>query len=197
VQLRVVWALYKDRRMKTTVMLVTALASLAVAAVAHAEAGSPAPLSDRRDHSHIGATLGLFTPTGELGVEYSQALHPNLELDVGAGVGLVRVGPQFSVMPRARIRRGPVTLLAGAGLSVGKFNNISAFAEDNAPQIKSLFGNVEGGLQVAIRQGVFARFSLGAGKILAHEDYMPKNDMERNEVKDVIPYGGLTVGYLF
>src|SRR5262245_19440280 len=170
-------------------LLSLAFVSLAASSVAHAD---PQPL-DRRDDSRIGATVGLFTPTGELGVEYTQALHPNVELGVGAGVGIVRVGPQLSVMPRLRKRLGPITLSLGTGLSVGRYNNISPFADENATHILSLFGNAEGGVQITSQQGPFARVFAGAGKIVAHGAYRENVPEERAELDDVIPYGGVTV----
>ncbi|MEP6861076.1 MAG: hypothetical protein ABJE66_10670 [Deltaproteobacteria bacterium] len=172
------------------VVVVSALLSVATATVAGAD-----PLaSDRRDDSRIGATVGLFTPTGELGVEYTRVFHPNFELGLGAGVGLVRVGPQASVMPRLRVRRGPFTLSGGAGLSVGRFNNISAFADENAPRVLSLFANGEVGFAISSTRGPFVRGFLGAGKIVAHEQV---TDAYRSELKDVIPYGGITFGWTF
>lgn len=177
--------------MRTTPVAVLVSVSLSVAgAVAHAD---PQP-ADRRDDSRIGATVGLFTPTGELGLEYTQSLHPNFEIGFGAGVGLVRVGPQASVMPRLRLRRGAVTLSGGAGLSVGRFNNISAFADETAPHILSLFANGEVGLLIASTRGPFVRGFLGAGKIVAHEQV---SDAYRAELKDAIPYGGVTFGWTF
>src|ERR1041385_5730671 len=99
-------------QMRTSLLLVTTAIVCLVSSLAHAD-----PMQiDRRDHSRVGATVGLFTPTGDLGVEYTQVLHPNVEIGVGAGVGLVRVGPQVSVMPRLRTNLGPFSLTGGAGL---------------------------------------------------------------------------------
>jgi hypothetical protein len=55
---------------------------------------------DPSTRSRISLTLGLFTPTGELGGEYTQALLPGLEIGAGAGAG--GFGPQASLMPRLR-----------------------------------------------------------------------------------------------
>jgi hypothetical protein len=182
--------------MRPTVLL-TAATSLFTAAVVHAEpltTSSP----DRRDHSRVTATIGLFTPTGELGIEYAQAVHPNVEIAVGAGYGLVvREGVQLSIMPRLRARKGAVTASLGAGVSGGQYNNISPFADENAPRIPTLFGNAEAGLQVGHTRGPFARVFLGVGKGLIHDtsrvpDYQ-RADV-RMELDDMIPYGGLSVG---
>ena len=175
--------------MRTTLVVVV-VSVLFTASIALAD---PQP-TDRRDNSRIGATVGLFTPTGELGLEYTEVLHPNFELGLGAGVGLVRVGPQASVMPRLRLRRGPFTLTGGAGLSVGRFNNVSAFADENAPHVLSLFANGEVGLEIASMRGPFVRGFLGAGKIVAHEQV---TDAYQAELKDVLPYGGVTFGWTF
>lgn len=176
--------------MRTVVTVVSVLLFVAGASSAYADRQA----TDRRDDSRVGATVGLFTPTGELGVEYTQSLHPNFEIGLGTGVGLVRVGPQASVMPRLRMRRGPITLSGGAGLSVGRFNNVSAFSDENAPRVLSLFANGELGLQISSTRGPFVRGFLGAGKIVAHEQV---TDAYRAELKDVIPYGGVTFGWLF
>jgi hypothetical protein len=176
--------------MRATLVGISLVISVATASIAHAD---PQP-TDRRDDSRVGATLGLFTPVGELGVEYTQSVLPNFEIGFGTGLGLVRVGPQASVMPRLRMRRGPVTLSGGAGLSVGRFNNVSAFADENAPRVLSLFANGEVGLQISSTRGPFVRGFLGAGKIVAHEQV---TDAYRDELKDVIPYGGITFGWLF
>jgi len=172
--------------MRTLVVLVV----LSLSAAAYADPES----ADRRDGSRIGATVGLFTPVGELGVEYTQVFHPNFEVGFGAGVGLVRVGPQASVMPRLRMRRGPITLSAGAGLSVGRFNNISAFADENAPHVLSLFANGEVGLEISAKSGPFVRGFLGGGKIVAHEAVA---DAYQSELKSGFPYGGITFGWTF
>lgn len=176
--------------MRTSLFVLTTAIVTFLASHAHAD---PQPF-DRRDGSRIGAGVGLFTPTGELGLEYTQALHPNLEVGVGAGVGLVRTGPQLAVMPRLRTRRGAFTLSLGTGLSVGRFNNISPFADEQAPHVLSVFANGEAGLQVTSKRGPFARVYAGAGKIVAHEAVEPEY---RDELKDVIPYGGVTVGWVF
>jgi len=176
--------------MRTSFFVLTTAIVSCLASHAYAD---PEP-HDRRDDSRIGATVGLFTPTGELGVEYTQALHPNFELGVGVGYGIVRTGPQLSLMPRARLRRGPATLSLGAGLSIGEYNGESPFA-DPVPNIQALFGNAEAGLQVTSKWGPFARVFAGAGKIVAHAAY--ESSEQADQGKDVIPYGGLTVGWAF
>jgi hypothetical protein len=188
--------------MQTKAFLVAAilLGVTASASVVRAEPGLEMSSSspDRRDRSRVGVNVGLFTPGGELSVEYAQALHPNLELAISGGVGaFVRVGPQISIMPRARVRRGPLTLSAGAGVSGGQFNNVSAFADENAPKITSLFGNGEVGVQLTSQRGPYVRAFLGASTILAHASYVPHNEMEKSEVNGVLPYGGVSAGWAF
>ena len=177
--------------MSTVGVLSSAIAS------AQPDTGVAPPL-DRRDHSRITATAGILTPTGELGLEYAYAVHKNAELSVGAGYGfVVRVGPQLSIMPRLRMRMGPVTGSIGVGLSGGKFNDISAFADDNAPKIPTLFLNGEAGLQVGLRQGPFARLFLGVARGLAHDTSDVRADQQaevRMELDNVLPYVGLSVG---
>jgi hypothetical protein len=180
--------------MKATSILVALACVLATASVVHAE---PLDLSppDRRDHSRVGVGLGLFMPGGDLSIEYAQALHPNFELAVTGGYGaIVRVGPQLAIMPRFRVRRGPVTFSLGAGLSGGKLNNVSPFA-DPVPDITCLFANGEAGVQYTMRQGPFVRASVGAGKVIATGKYVGMSESIIRELDDVVPYAGLMVGW--
>ncbi len=181
---------------RASAFLVTAVTLLATSTAAHADPEPTTP-SNRADHARLGVTVGFFTPTGELGIEYTQVLHPNVEVSVGAGVGLVRIGPQLSVMPRLRKSFGPVTLSIGTGLSAGRYNNISPFAEDDAPRIPSLFANAEAGVQITSRRGPFARVFGGAGKVIAHGAYDTRDQAQRRELSEVLPYGGVTVGTAF
>jgi hypothetical protein len=166
-------------------LLATTLALAATTSSAHAD-------------SRVGATIGLFTPTGDVGLEVAQAVHENAELSLGIGYGLlVRVGPQVAAMPRLRYRSGAVTFSAGAGLSLGKYNNISPFARISAPKITTLWGNVEAALQVTSQRGPFIRGFLGAGSQLAHGSYDTSDPELQMETDDVIPYGGINVGTSF
>jgi hypothetical protein len=182
--------------MRTNQLWMTTAIVLAASSLAAAE---PLQLSppDRRDHSRVSATIGAFTPAGDVAVEYSQAMHTNVEVAVGAGYGiLVRTGPQFSLMPRGRVRLGAVTFSLGAGLSAGRYNNISPFERSDAPEIMTLWGNAEAAIQVTSKRGPFARAFAGAGAQLAHGQY-DKNDPDlRMETDDVIPYLGLGVGWV-
>jgi hypothetical protein len=174
-----------------------ALALVIVVAPVSAGAGVLDEDLERPDRSHSGVTLGLFTPIGELGVEYTQAVREHLEVSAGAGLGLfVRVGPQVAVVPRVRARYGALTLLAGIGLSCGRYNNISAFARVDAPRIFTVWANPEVGVQAAGPWRTFARFSLGVGVQVAHGAYDPTDTGVRDELNAHIPYGGLTVGAL-
>lgn len=171
--------------------LFAALASGA-SSVARADGFTP---SDRRDHSRVGATIGLFTPNGELSVEYAQAIYKYAEVSVGAGYGLwVRVGPQASIMPRLRMRFGSATLSVGTGISVGRFNNISAFSREDAPEIPTLWSNTEAALQLTTRGGLYVRGALGVGVQLAHGSYHPHDAEIDMTTDDHIPYGYLGVG---
>jgi hypothetical protein len=162
---------------------------------------------DRRDGSSVTATVGVFAPTGNLGVEYAHALDENFEVSAGAGLGYLvpvalgsdewQVAPQAAIMPRARVRFGALRLAAGAGLSVGLYEDDPDFGEasDGIDRMTALWANAEGSAQLISRSGWFGRATLGFGYIIAHSKL--ENTMGREAmVPDFLgaPYLGLGFG---
>jgi hypothetical protein len=187
--------------MRTSLVLAGLLISSTASLVQADSDVAPSSRTDRRDHSRIGATAGLLTPVGEAGLEYTYAAHRNVEVGFGAGLGHLGVGtptPQASIMPRLRTRRGPVSLSIGTGLSGGPYTNLGI--RDGADVIHhqsttALWANVEAGIQVSSRRGPFARFALGAGKVIAHSKIEADSmTYTTNLHDDALPFAALTVG---
>ena len=174
------------------------LAIVLVAGVAHADVDSgPSQPTDARDHSRVGATVGIATPVGEVGVEYTWAALPALEIGLGAGIAMnmgpgVAVLPQASVMPRFRVRRGAVTFTVGSGLSGGEFQNVSPFAEQKP--VTALWANAEAGIQFSSSRGRFVRLFAGAGLIVAHSTPMSGSEYAY-AFPTVLPSIGAQVGF--
>lgn len=190
--------------MRSSLLLAFALIT-STATFAHADSDVPSSsLSDRRDHSRLGATVGLFTPVGEAGLEYTYAAHRNVEIGFGAGLGHLGVGtptPQASIMPRLRTRIGAVTFTLGTGLSGGPYTNFGI--RDGADVIHhqsttALWANVEAGIQVSSQHGPFARFAVGGGKVIAHSKIEADDTQYTMTLSDdALPYAGLTIGTSF
>ena len=178
--------------MTRIVMFAVALAP----ALAHAE---PAPtLADDDDwgaRSRVTGTLGLFTPVGEIGVQYTQALGQVAEVELGVGYGFS--GPQASVMPRLRLGRGVFALTAGVGASAGNYvePTLLCFNDDGCTSTRTtaLWGNAEVGMQVTTRQGLTVHVYGGAGWLLAHDRCDgPHCDGLQGSV---LPFLGVSVGH--
>lgn len=171
-----------------------------VAGVAHAQVDSgPDKPVDPRDHSRVAATVGISTPVGEVGVEYTWAALPALEIGVGAGIAMnlsagMPVLPQASVMPRFRVRRGAVTFTVGSGLSGGEFQNVSPFADEAQKPVIALWANAEAGVQFSSSRGRFVRLFAGAGLVVAHSAPMAANVGYYN-FPTVLPSVGAQVGF--
>jgi hypothetical protein len=149
----------------------------------------------------------LFAPTGTVGVEYAHALHPNVELVVGAGVGYLilaaagddyRPTPHAAIMPRYRMRFGAVRLHVGAGFSVGEeqegYSPFSGY--EGVDRFYGLMANVEGGVQVMSRSGWFGRATIGYSHLLAHTDATSTDPgrAPRMNIELAVPYLGIGVG---
>jgi hypothetical protein len=165
---------------------------------------------DRRDRSAVSTTLGVFAPTGNLGLEYAHAVHRNLELSAGAGLGYLvvavgdvfgddhRIAPQLAVMPRFRTRFGALRVTLGAGLSAGELQEgYSPFSgEKGVDVMMGLWVNAEGGVQLISRGGWFGRVSLGTSYLVAHSVPV-STDAGRAPMEPsatVMPYLGAAVG---
>ena len=162
------------------------------------------------DRSHLGATLGLGTPVGEVGLEYT--LVPTRHLEIGFAVGLADMiplgdapftpDPQAAVMPRFRYPFGPVVATAGAGLSAGHYTvYYSPFSGSPGDWIDyetdALWANAEAGLELHLR-GFVTRAYLGYGKVIAHSEVKHGHGERDMTLPDgSLPYLGLSLGHSF
>ncbi len=199
-------------------LLFSLAALVATSSIARADEGTSIAASDRRDHSRVAVILGVATPIGGFGAEYTLALPRDFDLALGAGfattsvlrdtagygdsAGVGRADLQAAAMARYRLRRGAVTFTVGAGLSGGRFTSCSGDlgACENADRAAALWANTEAGLQVSSKAGPFVRLFLGTGYLLAHGTYtrtMESSSPTSAEVPDVswLPYLGAGVGY--
>jgi hypothetical protein len=136
--------------------------ALVAPSIAHAD-------PDIATHSRVGATLGLGTPIGAAGIEYTQSLGRHAEIGAGVGEGLF-MGPQLAIMPRLRATTGATTFSFGAGLSAGQWYDPDICNSDDpgcGNRIKALWANLELGAQWTSARGYFVRGFAGAGKIVA------------------------------
>lgn len=191
-------------RLVTTLALATLVAA---PAIAHADDGGAPITSDRRDHSRIAMTLGVATPTGGVGLEYTLALHQHLDLALGVGLsttsvlrtttgygesaGLHRADPQAAVMARYRLRTGMVTYSGGAGLSAGRYQECHGDLGscETIVQTRALWANLEAGVQLSSASGPFVRFFVGTGYMVVGAP------MDTLDGAGWLPYAGASVGY--
>ena len=184
-------------------------ATITVPALASAEPhpalldrGQPEPIEqpDQGARSRITLNLGLFTPVGELGFEYTQMVVRFLE--IGASVGVGFSGPQAAIMPRLRAGGGPISISIGAGLSGGAYTDpfglscpdaSSVPCSDNGVKATLLWTNAEGGIQWTSHGGVVVRLYAGAGRVLTHGTC---RNGECDRVDGMtLPYAGLAFGH--
>jgi hypothetical protein len=144
-------------------------------APAVASADSHAPVSkdgDPEARSRLSITLGLFTPTGELGFEYTQIVIPALE--VGAGIGIGGFGPQASVTPRLRIGDRQLLFTLGGGISGGPYSESASLCLTTdydlckSTNTTVVWANVEAGFQMTSAGGATLRFYGGDGRLVSH-----------------------------
>jgi hypothetical protein len=147
--------------------------------------------------SRVSGSVGLFTPTGELGFEYTHMVLPTLEIGAGAGVGYL--GPQASIMPRLRTGQGPTELTFGAGISGGLYRDPPFFCEHTDPNkcmdtnTTVLWVNLEVGVQRTWRGGMTLHVYGGAGRIVAHAACTgPSCDSVGGLT---LPYLGIAIGH--
>jgi hypothetical protein len=185
--------------MRTTLLAVV-LSSTAPLAHADVDASSTSP-ADRRNHSRVGATVGLFTPVGEAGLEYTYVVRRDVEIGFGAGLGNLGFGeanPQAAIMPRLRTPIGAGTLTLGTGLSGGPYTNRGVRDADyvfHEQSTSALWANVEAGVQITSQRGPFARVALGVGKVIAHSTIEADDTMYMNTLADdLLPFAALTIG---
>lgn len=154
---------------------------------------------DRGARSRLSATLGGATPTGVFGVEYTQNLHPNVELGAGAGIGIT--GPQVSLMPRLRVGRSNTAGLLGAGISGGTFNEPDLFnlcfstgpCPNNNIKTTALWANAEAGVQLTSKGGTTFYLYGGIGKAIA-TGHCDRGNCSRVD-RMTLPYLGIAFGH--
>ena len=177
-------------------MIRSVVLALLVSSSAYADPGN--------DRSHVAATAGLATPTGEVGVEYTLVTPHHLEIGFGVGLATllsppsVQPDPQLAIMPRYREHAGPGVFTLGAGLSGGRYTVLGSPFSDYAvlQQSYALWANAEVGYEVVSRAGVFARVYAGGGKIIAHR-MIDTTDSSRMLLDSALPYAGVPHGYAF
>lgn len=166
------------------------------------EKTQPAPIEqpDWGAHSRLTGTMGLFTPVGEVGIEYTQMIAPFFELGVGAGLGLS--GPQVAIMPRMRAGEGAVSMSFGAGFSGGAYHDlylglciVGDSCRDTTVKTTVLWANAEAGIQWTSREGVAVRLYGGGGRVLTHGTCHNGDCDGVNGT--MLPYGGLALGHTF
>lgn len=161
-----------------------------------AKASEAIEADNRGARSRLTFLLGLFTPTGEFGLEYTQNVASLFEVGVGVGGGFS--GPQVSIMPRLRMGNGAVSLLLGAGLSGGPYHEPVLFCLSEhggcmATETTAVWGNIEGGLQMVSRGGTTVTLYGGLGTMLGASGCTgPDCD---DIVGTELPYGGIAIGH--
>lgn len=151
---------------------------------------------DRGARSRVSLSLGLFTPIGEVGFEYTQRLASFLELGVAAGGGYG--GPQVAVMPRLRAGTGAMSLSLGAGLSGGPYREPELIVwgdHDTERAAVAIWANLEGGVQGTWRSGALLRVYGGVGRIMWSGDCRGGDDWCDALPGSVLPYVGIAIGH--
>jgi hypothetical protein len=142
--------------------------------------------------------VGLATPTGEVGLEYT-LIRRYFEVGAAAGVGLL--GPQASIMPRLRLDDRGAEFTLGAGVSGGPYNDPVFLCLSEEPgrcqgtKATVLWANAELGAAMRARNGMTLRLYGGVGKLVAHTEctgpQCPGIDGQ------TMPYLGVAIGYSF
>lgn len=140
---------------------------LLAARAGHAADG--ASLFDQKATS-VYAQLGLGTPLGFYGGEVEQTVTSFLALSGGAGIG--QAGPQVAFMPRVRLGSDTSAVVAGAGVSYGKYrySTICLVFCDRSSAVfegKVTWVNAEAALEHRWPSGLSLRLFLGAGRRVA------------------------------
>lgn len=168
-------------------------------AIASADPHSAAPADpDPQPHNRMSLLVGLATPTGELGFEYT-FIRRYFEIGAGAGVGVL--GPQASIMPRLRLNDRGAEFTLGAGLSGGPYNDPVFLCLSEEPgrcdstKATVLWANLELGVAVRARSGATLRVYGGAGELVGHAGCTgPKCEGVDGQT---MPYLGVGIGYSF
>ncbi len=191
--------------MKLLTVLAAALATTTLASTAHAQTApvdapgmvaattpAAAPVATPSAWApglDVGLVFGFATPVGSIGLDVQYEATEWLALSGGVGVGFS--GMQAAVMPRVYSPTGKLRLFAGAGLSVGNYDEPD-ICIDGCPVdddgADAMWANLEGGLELRT-DPVFVRFTLGSGWIASDHP-----DKDREGGTYWLPYAGITVG---
>ena len=159
-----------------------------------AKASEATEADDRGARSRLAFLFGLFTPTGEIGIEYTQNVASFLEVGLGVDGGFS--GIQGAVMPRLRVGSGAVGVTLGAGLSGGHYRKPEFFCWGGPcmdTETTALWVNVEAGVQVTSRTGFTMSLYGGVGSIAISSGC---SGPDCDELKgDALPYGGIAIGH--
>jgi hypothetical protein len=163
----------------------------------HAAAVNHDDNTDTSAHSRLALTLGLLTPTGELGIEYTLMV-PYVEVGVGVGVGIFS-GAQASIMPRLHLGTRELSVTLGAGISGGPYGDFAGpcfttnYDQCKATKTTALWANVEAGLTWTSEGGTSLRLYGGIGRLVGQTGCTgPHCD---RLVDDQLPYLGLAIGH--
>ena len=146
--------------------------------------------------SRISFLLGLATPIGSLGFEYTQLVAPYLE--VGAGMGVGFTGAQFSLTPRLRIGQEASTLTLGGASRAGRsatgqtLGSVSQRDPACAPILPCCGSTPRPACRQSHGGGMMGRLYGGIGKLVAHGSctgYCGELD------GTTLPYVGLAIGH--
>jgi hypothetical protein len=96
-------------------ILATTLCLLAPA-LAHAQDMTSAATTEGARKSRLQASFGIASPVGEIGASYTYAPRPEVEFELGAGLGFT--GFQLSTMPKLSFGNKTNRIVLGLGPSV-------------------------------------------------------------------------------
>ena len=168
-------------------------------AIASADSHNAPPADPNpQPHNRISLLVGLATPTGELGFEYT-FVRRYFEVGLAAGVGIL--GPQTSLMPRLRLDDRGAEFTLGAGISGGPYNDPVFLCLSEEPgrcdstKATVLWANAELGAAMRARNGMTLRLYGGAGKLVAHSGCTGPQCAGIDG--QTMPYLGVGIGYSF
>jgi hypothetical protein len=177
-----------------------ALGCLAFLASPFAGASETDPLARENAKVRIMGNLGIGSAVGELGGTVTVAPIPEVQLELGAGLGLA--GVQFSLMPKLALGNRHDRLILGAGptLAVGENPNPSRTCA-------SLWLNLEVGYEYRSTRGFSFLIAVGLTKGVAGEMpglpapgvYEPGDTTTPEAVSGlpVFPQGRIALGHWF
>ncbi len=143
--------------------------------------------------------MGIASAVGEMGGTFTYAPRPEVQLELGVGLGLT--GAQFSLMPKLTAGSGQHRFVLGVGPSLGVGNN-----PEPAVTCESLWLNAEVGYDYRSPSGLSFLVAVGITKGIAGR--IPGDAVGRDEQGDptapravsglpVVPQGRIAFGHWF